>query len=518
MVTSSLQCVGDSEVRWVLEDPSFPAICIHNQIATTAVFRRSAWAHVSGYRDWGLGSEHIPEDWDFWVRLLGHGYRVKSIREPLMNYRVHGSGLTATCETDLELQRAAIRRTNAPLFQNPVNTPRFMVIEMANRWTNIAAPLQNGPPAILVALPFITVGGAEKLFHTVCEGLAGKGYRIVIVTTLAPPETMKEVLECYSGITPHVYRLPHLLDPDNWPDFVQYLIRQYRVESVLLAGSSFMYHQLGALRHQFPNLRIVDQQFNDTGHIHANRSYSDLIDCTSVPSGALAHRLIDQYKETSAKIAVIPHGIDPDISIQDREDAWKASGLPEQALGKLLVSLFGRMSKEKSPEVFVEIAERLVGRKDVFFVMTGEGPEWKSIQRRVASNGLRHSMHLPGFVDDPRPLMQLTDIVVLTSSVDGMPLVILEAGAMGKPVVASAVGSLPEMVLDGETGVLCPPGDVDAFCRALEQLMDSESLRRRLGERARQYVGEHFNREAMIESYAAVLAGSGKEREAMAPS
>lgn len=518
VVTSSLQCFGDSHITWLLEDPSFPAICGHNQIATSALFRRSAWAHVGGYRDWGLGREHIPEDWDFWVRLLGHGYRAKSIREPLMNYRVHGSGLTATCETDLELQRGAIRRINDPLFQSPVITPRSMVIEMANRWTNIAEPFESGPPAILVALPYITVGGAEKLFHTICEGLSGKGYRMVIVTTLAPPETMKEVPECYSGITSHVYRLPHLLDPDNWPGFVQYLIRQYRVESVLLAGSDFMYSQLRALREQFPHLRVLDQQFNDTGHIQANRFCSDFIDCTSVPSSALARLLIDHYKEVPAKIAVIPHSIAPPVPILDREDAWEASGLPEEARGKLLVSFFGRMSKEKSPEVFVNIAERLVGCGNVYFVMTGEGPEWKSVQRRVATRGLKNSMHLPGFVDDPRPLMQLTDIVVLTSSIDGMPLVILEAGALGKPVVASAVGSLPEMVLDGETGFLCSPGDVNAFCQAIEQLMDSESLRRRFGEQARQYVRERFNRGVMIESYAAALAGPGNKREAASQS
>jgi O-antigen biosynthesis protein len=505
VVTSSLQCFGDSRARWVLEDPSFPAICIHNQIATTALFRRSAWAHVGGYRDWGLGREYIPEDWDFWVRMLGHGYRAKSIREPLMNYRVHNFGLTAACGTGLEFQRGALRRANDPLFQNPANTPRFMVVEMANRWSNIAMPLPDSPPSILIALPFIAVGGAEKLFHTVCEGLAAKSYGIVIVTTLLPPETMKEVPDCYSGITSHVYRLPHLLEPDNWPDFVQYLIRRYRVESVLLAGSDFMYRQLRALREQFPHLRIVDQQFNGTGHIQANRTYSDLIDCTSVPSSALARLLIEHYKENPAKVAVIPHGIDTHGPILNREEVWAASGLPEHARGKLLVSFFGRMSKEKSPEVFVNIAERLVSRGDVYFVMTGEGPEWKSVRRRAGGRRLKHSIHLPGFVDDPRPLMQLTDIVVLTSSVDGMPLVILEAGALGRPVVASAVGSLPEMVLDGETGFLCPPGDVDAFCRAIEQLVDSESLRRRFGERARQYVRERFDREAMIESYAAIL-------------
>ena len=146
VVTPSLQCVGESDLRWTLEDPSFPAICTHNQITTTALFRRGVWAHIGGYRDWGLGHEHIPEDWDFWVRVLGHGYRCKSIREALMYYRVHRSGLTATCETGLERQREAIQRANEDLLREPVSAARAITMEIANRWANITATDADGPP------------------------------------------------------------------------------------------------------------------------------------------------------------------------------------------------------------------------------------------------------------------------------------------------------------------------------------------------------------------------------------
>ena len=335
-----------------------------------------------------------------------------------------------------------------------------------------------------------------------------------MITTVVLPETIKEVPDRYNGITPHVYHLPRLFDPDLWPEFIHYLIRRYRVESLLLAGSEFMYGQLAELRDRFPRIRIIDQQFNDTGHIGNNRYCSGMIDCTSVPSKALADILIERYRENPDKVAVIPHGIDTRGPAWDREDAWKVSGLPAQSRGKVLISFFGRMSKEKSPEVFVKIAARLSRRKDLYFVMTGEGPEWQIVQRLAAGYGLADSLHLPGFVDHSRALMELTDIVVLTSSVDGMPLVVLEAGALGKPVVASSVGSLPEMVIEGETGYLCPPGDVDAFCRSVEALADSEALRRRFGERARQLVRDRFDAESMIGSYADILSGSGRCVEA----
>jgi O-antigen biosynthesis protein len=504
IVSSSLQCFGGSDIKWVQQDASFPAIAEGNQIATTALFRKSAWVHVGGYRDWGLGQEHIPEDWDFWVRMLGHGYRCKNIREPLMYYRIHGAGLTATCETDRKRQQDTIRRANADLFQQAVTAPAAITIEIVNRWRNATVPADD-TPGILVALPFITIGGAEQLFRTLFEGLTVRGLRVVIITTLRLPDTVKEAPTRYNAITPHVYHLPKLLDRGEWEDFVHYLLQRYNIGSLLLAGSEFVYRCLPRIRAEFPHIRIVDQQFNDTGHIENNRRYSALIDCTVVPSKSLAALLTDKFHEQRSKVAVVPHGIHALAPAGDRPAALASSGLPAQSNGKLLISFFGRMSKEKSPEVFVNIAARLSHRNDLYFCMTGEGPEWAAVQRLAAKHGLQNKLHLPGFVDDPRPLMELSDIVVLTSAVDGMPLVVLEAQALGKAVVASAVGSLPEMIIEGETGFLCPPGDVDAFCRAIEELAGSESLRRAFGERARRFVRDRFDAEPMIASYISAL-------------
>ncbi len=505
VVTSSLKCFGDSDIRWMLYDPSFPAICRHNQIATTALFRRSAWERIGGYRDWGLGDEHIPEDWDFWVRMLGHGFRTKSIREPLMYYRVHGAGLTATCETDVDLQRDSILRANQALIAAPVEAPAQVTVEIANRWVNLLTPPPDARPAVLVALPFITVGGAEQLFHHVCQGLAERGARIIIVTTVELPASIKEEADRYNDITPQVYHLPRLLEADLWGDFVRYLIGHYEVGGILLAGSEFLHHQLPALRQRFPRLRIVDQQFNDAGHIANNRRYAGFIDRTLVPSTALRDVLTGQYGEAAERIRVIPHGVDTRPAFWDRGEALEAAGLPRAAEGRLLVSFFGRMSKEKSPETFVEIAAQLAHRKDLYFLMTGEGPEWEAVKKLAARHKLGNSLWMPGFVDDPRPLMELTDMVALTSTLDGMPLTVLEAGGLGKPVVASRVGSLAEMVIDGETGLLRAPGDVAGFSQAIEMLADDRALRIRMGERARQHVKARFSLEAMNEAYAAEL-------------
>ena len=75
-------------------DTTFERCLVENGIPTVAIFLREAWQTVGGYRDWGLGEDYVYEDWDFWARLLGHGFRAKSLLEPLMHYRVHTKGLS----------------------------------------------------------------------------------------------------------------------------------------------------------------------------------------------------------------------------------------------------------------------------------------------------------------------------------------------------------------------------------------------------------------------------------------
>ncbi len=116
IVYPSVRCFGESDFRWLLSDPIWPDIADGNQISTVAMFRRAVWERVGGFRDWGKGEQYVPEDWEWWVRLVGQGFRGKSIREPLMMYRVHGRGLWSTRRLAVEHQRQAIREANPQLF------------------------------------------------------------------------------------------------------------------------------------------------------------------------------------------------------------------------------------------------------------------------------------------------------------------------------------------------------------------------------------------------------------------
>ena len=107
---------------------------------------------------------------------------------------------------------------------------------------------------------------------------------------------------------------------------------------------------------------------------------------------------------------------------------------------------------------------------------------------------------MPGFLAE-------LDVAVLCSRAEGMPNAVLEYMAAGRPVVATAVGAVPELIEDGTHGLLVPPGDPGALARAIARLLADPGLARRLGEAARWRARERYGREAMVRRFEDFYAG-----------
>ena len=456
IIYSSIQCFGDSDFQWLVTDAKFLPTAERNQISTTATFRKSDWAHAGGFRDWQPGEAYVPEDWEFWVRLLGYGCRAKSIREPLYLYRVHQTGLTAFSNMDSERQRHEIREANGALF-NDYRAAGDSSVTVLNRWVNFGRTDDDLRPGFLLALPFVSIGGAETLLYGLAEEVIKKGFRLIVVTSLILPAVVPDYVKTFAALTPHVYPLGHLFhDAGLAEEFVCQLIQRYRVSHLFFAGCDLVYHLLPRLRHEFPDLAVIDQLFNDEVHAPNNRHYREYIDATVVPSQALKSSLVARTPENPGAIHVLPHSVTiPSGETRTLAEIRAELSLPE---GKIIVAFFGRLSPEKGGEIFVEIARALRHDEHLFFLMTGEGPERQHILGLIEQYGIKSSIYAPGFVRDVRPLMDAADIVVVPSLLDGMPLVVLEAQAHGKVVVASSVGSIPSIISNGETGYLCQIG------------------------------------------------------------
>ena len=175
-----VQCFGGSTELWAPEKTNILTCMMGATIPTTAMFKRSMWESVGGYRDWGLGGEHVPEDWDFWVRMLGHGCRVCALREPLMLYRVHEKGLTATNKMSFAKQRKKVFRANRKLFSLwNISSVMYRSVTRPNRphRRDEKDDGKSDTNNVLLALPFMVTGGADTVLLQILKYMGNNDFK-----------------------------------------------------------------------------------------------------------------------------------------------------------------------------------------------------------------------------------------------------------------------------------------------------------------------------------------------------
>jgi len=344
--------------------------------------------------------------------------------------------------------------------------------------------------AILLAMPWLTVGGAEASVSRICRELKRLGFRIFVITTEPVQSFQGDTTQWFRDAAAGIYHLPQ-------ESFVFDLIRRESIGLIWQVGSAFVYDLLPQLKKRFPAIAVTDLLFNSVGHTTNYLKRRRLIDHAIVEHEGMKQWLLD-HGESENRITVIPNGIDLDeYSPQPRTDT-----------GSFVVAFIGRLSEEKAPDTFVAIAERFKNRADIKFVVLGTGPLEAEVRALADRCGLKDQLRFLGFVSTRRHLSSC-DLVVVCSRVDGRPNVIMESLAMGIPVVASRVGGIPEMTPEGQGSRLCNAGDIDAFCSAVEELERDRTAYATLSAAGRRWAEQHFSIAGAGESYAALFRSAG---------
>jgi mannosyltransferase len=212
---------------------------------------------------------------------------------------------------------------------------------------------------------------------------------------------------------------------------------------------------------------------------------------------------------------VIPHGVDTDVYAppSDRAAAFAETGLP----GRYAIGCFGRVRAQKGSDVFVDAMCRLLPRYPDFTavlvgaITTEQLGFANEMKKRIEAVGLQSRIVIAGElpVEQVQRWYQRLTIYAFTSRNEGFGLTLIEATSVGAALVASRAGAAELVVEDGVTGVLTPPGDVEALVAALEPLMRDPEAAAMMGQRARRRVVEKFSLEAearrIAEVYRALL-------------
>lgn len=474
-----------------------------NHIATVAMFRIETWERL----EIGYGTDVDFEDWDFWLRFAEKGALGHRIAEPLMLYRVHGQSLTDTLNgRQAEVQRKVLERHPA------IHDDKWVAaVSRAQRKRPVVKePLINLPRLdrraerslrLAVATPWFTIGGSDHLLQQVFGDLKARDASLLIYSTLPTSLDKGSSVPEFARITDDVFELPRELPAAAQPDAIVQLLRSRETQVLMLVGSPQTYDLLPRLRQELPGLKVVDHLYNIYGHLASNRRWASHIDFHIVANDEVKNALL-AAGEDERKIRVIHHGLDMERydlrAVPFNKDGFP--GLP-LAAGEKLVLYSGRFSGEKGVTRFVEIAAGLAHRQDIVFAMTGDGPERPVVEKRIRELRLTGRVRLLGFVDDPRPYLRRADVVVIPSEIEGLPLVCLEALALGTPVVASAIGALPEVIRQGCTGFLADHRNVASFVDAVVQALAMDPRRERLAQACRASVAQRFAIENVREQY-----------------
>ncbi len=191
---------------------------------------------------------------------------------------------------------------------------------------------------------------------------------------------------------------------------------------------------------------------------------------------------------------VVPNGVD--FERLDREAAARPYPPPPPCpRGAVRVLVPARLATVKGHDLLLDALEALAERPfpPLQVWLAGDGPRREALAARVAAGALAGRVHLLGARRDVFALMRAADVVALPSRHEGHPLALLEALALGRPVLATRVGGVPEIVREGETGLLVPPGDPEALAEGLDRLRADAGLRGRLGAAAARDARSRFD-------------------------
>jgi glycosyltransferase involved in cell wall biosynthesis len=229
------------------------------------------------------------------------------------------------------------------------------------------------------------------------------------------------------------------------------------------------------------------QRFAGGARVRALRGARDRalrrVDHLVCPSSYLASLAVS-WGVPAERVTVIPNAAPPLPELPTRDEARAELGVSGPTL-----AFAGRVTKQKSLGIALDALGRV---RDVELVIAGDGPDLEAVRGEVSRRGLDGRVRFLGPLgrEGVLTLFRAADASLLTSSWENFPHTVVEALAVGTPVVATAVGGVPEVVRDGENGLLVPPGDVDALAAAIRRVVEDGALRARLAVAAAPSVAE----------------------------
>lgn len=352
----------------------------------------------------------------------------------------------------------------------------------------------------------LDIGGAEKAFVRLAHGLVFSGWNVRVICLRGPGPLGQELLDreipveylnCGGFADLRApFRLAASLRKQR-PDIVLSFLHQANVASRIAC-------RLTGVPVQVSGIRVADRRLSVllTERLTARWTTHCLAVSEHV---ATAHRRISRLPDS--QIAVIRNGVDWQLLSQlppadRRQFAWDDSNF--------IILSVGRLEPQKDPETLLQAfrilqAQQPVLPRQIRLLFVGDGPLRSVLEHRVRMYELEDVVHFTGWRPDAASLIRMADVLVLASRWEGLPNVILEAQAVGTPVIASAVDGCLDLVDDQLTGRLFEPGNAERLATGLLMQITQPHKAARMAHEAAQQIRRLCSWDACIDSYHQLL-------------
>ena len=476
--------------------------------------------------------KYCNEDWLMWLSIMaGGGYPVQSTGEPLAWYRRKEGGVydivrydNAIYDRNLEMVRKLADDITSPMrgrvfpdepvsYINDWREPRISDFDRKSGGS------YRERINVLFILPFFSIGGADRMNLELLSGLDRGKYCCHVVTTVKDPNRM---LQTARAETDDVFNLPNFMDPEDYPEFISYIIKTREIDVLFICNSYLGYILLPFFRKHFPKLHIVDYVHNEEmywrggGYARLSGTMGALLDRTYTASEETRKKLISMWKRESDSIVTVPIGTDPDRF--DPEKVRKGIVREQLDIGvdRPIVLFISRFHPQKRPLMMLSIAER-VRREipEVAFVAVGYGELYREMIEKAEKMDLADTVYFAGETEDPRPYYKDAAVSLNCSLIEGLALTTYESLAMEVPVISADTGWQYRLV-DDKVGKLIPlmqdaAGDYNAkhfpekeimlYTSAIVDILRNAEFLKRAGKTGRKRIIEGFRAQNMIDYF-----------------
>jgi glycosyltransferase involved in cell wall biosynthesis len=345
----------------------------------------------------------------------------------------------------------------------------------------------DGPKKVLYLTDNREFGGTERMLLTILQGLDRSRWEPVLVHR--PGAGFEKLDEGARELSVRVWTVEEMKGSSD-AAWVFRVAKRFRAERPAVFHAhrtspiDCFYGLLAAIVARIPAIVVTHHVF--AGRTSRTRELQEKMLSAGIDryigvSNEVARHLRPRCLFPDSKVRVIHNGISLE-GYSSRENPTLRSSLTKGSQRPIVMSVARLENRQKGLQFLVSAAAEVT---DAQFILVGAGPHRAELEEQVEGLGIQDRVTFLGHREDVPELLGSCDLLVLPSLFEGFGVSVLEAMAAGRPVVASAIGGVNEVVVDGETGLLVPPGDPHALAAAIRTVLADSALARRFGEAGR---------------------------------